>query len=286
MGSVHFVYCACGQTVGVPATFAGREWRCPHCGKAIPLLSAGGTAARAAPLQAGVAPLPATRTPPAAPAPGEGGGDTLPCPVCGEAIQRSAKKCKHCREWLDPAMRARVAREASPAGRIGISGRDVFFPPGAQAPASPCLICGSEEGVRPWNKTFTYTPPWVWITLLAGVLPAAIVQLVVMKRQSVTLPRCGSCRGRMTLYSLFGWFLGLGGLFAFPFLGAFVGAAVDKRDGSGTGIALGFLVWFLVLVALAIFGQFWGLRCTRIDDTGAWLRFPRPDVTGRILTGI
>jgi TM2 domain-containing membrane protein YozV len=32
--------------------------------------------------------------------------DTSQCPFCGEEILRIARKCKHCGEFLDPALRA------------------------------------------------------------------------------------------------------------------------------------------------------------------------------------
>ena len=31
---------------------------------------------------------------------------TKPCPFCGEQIMETAKKCKHCGEFLDPVLRA------------------------------------------------------------------------------------------------------------------------------------------------------------------------------------
>jgi hypothetical protein len=38
----------------------------------------------------------------------EPGKDTLACPFCGETILAIAKKCKHCNEILDPALRVAV----------------------------------------------------------------------------------------------------------------------------------------------------------------------------------
>jgi hypothetical protein len=35
-----------------------------------------------------------------------GASDTAPCPFCSEQVLASAKKCKHCGEFLDPALRA------------------------------------------------------------------------------------------------------------------------------------------------------------------------------------
>jgi hypothetical protein len=47
----------------------------------------------------------------AAGAKAEPAGDTKPCPYCGEAVLKAAKKCKHCREILSPALRAARSRQ-------------------------------------------------------------------------------------------------------------------------------------------------------------------------------
>jgi hypothetical protein len=35
----------------------------------------------------------------------EGENELISCPYCAEKINRAAKKCKHCGEFLDPALR-------------------------------------------------------------------------------------------------------------------------------------------------------------------------------------
>jgi predicted RNA-binding Zn-ribbon protein involved in translation (DUF1610 family) len=53
------------------------------------------------------------------------GAETKACPFCGETVLKSAKKCKHCREILSPALRA--AREKSGAASGGKIGRDALI---------------------------------------------------------------------------------------------------------------------------------------------------------------
>ncbi len=39
---------------------------------------------------------------------------TKPCPFCGEQIMETAKKCKHCGEFLDPVLRASAEKSQQP----------------------------------------------------------------------------------------------------------------------------------------------------------------------------
>jgi hypothetical protein len=81
----------CGQAGNVPDHFAGQSIRCPKCQGRFPV-----------PL----ADRPAVPNPTKAPAPvpRQPGQQQAQCPFCSEAIQSTAKKCKHCGEWLDPSM--------------------------------------------------------------------------------------------------------------------------------------------------------------------------------------
>jgi hypothetical protein len=69
-----------------------------------------------------------------------------------------------------------------------------------QAPwPSLCVKCGVPHGLLPRTQRFQWFPPWTYALLLAGVLPFAIVQMVMTKRASVVLPVCAACNGRWTL---------------------------------------------------------------------------------------
>jgi hypothetical protein len=52
-----------------------------------------------------------------------------------------------------------------------------------------CLVCG-RDGELVKKKTFAWQPPWVWVTLLLGVLPFAIIVLILTKRATMQAPLC------------------------------------------------------------------------------------------------
>jgi len=80
----------CGQSLEAPEELLGEQMDCPACNGAVQLPR----------------PQPITPPPPA-PAkkqlntlPAKTSGDTRPCPYCGEAILRTAQKCRYCGEFL------------------------------------------------------------------------------------------------------------------------------------------------------------------------------------------
>lgn len=83
---------ACGKTLGVPESAAGREGKCNACGSkmVVPKMAA-----------------PVAFDPPMAPPPVV---ERL-CPFCSEPIQASAAKCRWCGEYLDPLLRAEAERQ-------------------------------------------------------------------------------------------------------------------------------------------------------------------------------
>jgi hypothetical protein len=144
---------ACGKGGSVPVIPPGRRIRCPACGerfapaesRSMVVVERRAMEADEPPLELteltylGPAEAPAPAMPPPvfvavtvppalAPAPPE----TRPCPFCGEPILAIAKKCKHCGEMLDPALRA--AAEAMryaerPAERPVMPPPPVYAPP-------------------------------------------------------------------------------------------------------------------------------------------------------------
>ena len=110
----------CGAKYSVKDEFAGRKTRCTKC-KATIHVPAGGASVPvivSAPepkVRPTVVPVVvATQVGPA----------EASCPICGETIMAHAKRCKHCGETLDPAMRKaeeaeRLAKQANKNSRRG-----------------------------------------------------------------------------------------------------------------------------------------------------------------------
>lgn len=101
------VSCECGARVKMPASVAGKKVRCPKCSGvlSVPESSNGTNVPGPSPLKS-FSPAP-PKLPPA----------TKPCLYCGEAILASAKKCKHCGEFLDDEKDSSGAPASAPSRR-------------------------------------------------------------------------------------------------------------------------------------------------------------------------
>ena len=52
-----------------------------------------------------------------------------------------------------------------------------------------CMKCGAPATT--WkSKTFSWHPPWVYVLILIGLLPFAIVAMVLTKRRTILAPLC------------------------------------------------------------------------------------------------
>jgi predicted RNA-binding Zn-ribbon protein involved in translation (DUF1610 family) len=142
----------CEKSFSVKDEFAGKHTKCPQCGN--PLRVPAGTAPAvsapeptppakvafpppakvAFPPPAKVAPPPPAIVQPALPVQAvpevlasRRAVDYKDCPFCGEEVLAAAKKCKHCGETLDVALRSaeearRIAQHSSPGGGGGGGG--------------------------------------------------------------------------------------------------------------------------------------------------------------------
>lgn len=63
----------------------------------------------------------------------------------------------------------------------------------ASVTPSVCVVCGSTSSLSLKAFKRTYTPPWVWIGLLFGIFPVAILMLIGNMTHRITVPFCQTC---------------------------------------------------------------------------------------------
>ncbi len=180
----------------------------------------------------------------------------------------AAKRCPHCGENLRT--------------RFGIEweGDVLVVMPGANMPGDVCTICASHDGIECVVKTYTHTPSWLYLFLLLGCIPGAIlaflVSLSVNVQAKLPIPVCARCRRRWALVPVLYVLGALVCLILFPILFAFVGSLLDRSSGGGTGAVLGFLAWAVgIFVAHRLWVQPVQVSCRSFD--GRLIRLQVPD---------
>jgi hypothetical protein len=133
-----------------------------------------------------------------------------------------------------------------------------------------CMRCGAAAAVEK-RKTFSWYPGWVNILFLAGLLPWAIVAMILTKRMTVHAPLCRQHKNHWLVRTL----AVLGGL-AFIVLAFFTALIVSSAtqppgrgpadDGSFGLICVGSLVGLLVLIVIAAICQMTAIRPMEITD--------------------
>ncbi len=130
-----------------------------------------------------------------------------------------------------------------------------------------CMACGqpSETHVK---KNFSWFPPWVGVTILAGLLPYVILAAVLTKRMTVDIPLCTRHRGHFWKRTLLIWLVLLAWL-GLSFLSfVLTMALLPERERSGAmGITcVAFLGGLVAAIIVIWFAQNTGIRPKEITD--------------------
>ena len=116
---------------------------------------------------------------------------------------------------------------------------------GRSIPTERCVKCG-DLASKVLHKKFGWHPPWVLVTLLAGLLIYVIVALCLTKRGQLSMGMCPQCAGRRRNSILFGWLASIGTFAAMIF--AFF------QEWFGIGLLL-LLAWLTVSVVAALMAR-------------------------------
>jgi hypothetical protein len=128
-------------------------------------------------------------------------------------------------------------------------------------PPEVCMKCGARSSVVV-RRTFSWCPPWVIITIIAGLLIYAILAMVMTKRMSVKVPLCKEHKGHWTMRTLC---ILLGFLGLLVFVGLAIALSSEDSDLAGlvwmvTGVLL--LAWLIMVIIF----QYTAIRPTEITD--------------------
>lgn len=125
-----------------------------------------------------------------------------------------------------------------------------------------CAVCG-QEAERTKVVKFSWTPSWVLLLWLFGLLPAVIGNLLTTRKMTVPLPVCGRHQGHWSARQAIIWG-GIALAIGVGCFGAYVESSWDKA--LGENILMGG-VGLLVLMALVIvFVSDSGVRAEKITD--------------------
>ncbi|MBC8003623.1 MAG: hypothetical protein H7X97_13640 [Opitutaceae bacterium] len=127
-----------------------------------------------------------------------------------------------------------------------------------------CVLTNQPVAPDGWRKpvAIAWTPPWVFVTLLAGALVALILILVLQKKAKITYSLSPEGRGRIQKKKMIGWLLLL------VAIGLFV-AAFNLDDESMLGISV--MAGILTLLAsLVLFSVANPVKAVKFRD--GWFR--------------
>ncbi len=197
------------------------------------------------------------------------------CPFCAELIPDTEKKCRYCKEYLDPSLRGMYA-----GGVAYWDGDYLRVPLGGFIRDTHCIVCARSRIGKPVRKTFRHIPRWFYLLLILLPCVYTIVVIVVVwavahERQEVDVPLCDRCDDRWSRMATVFRLFGVLALFALPTVFGFIGNEVHPQGGGFYGAAAGLLVWGWGLFGLYALGL---RRCApttrKIDKSSLLLRLP------------
>jgi hypothetical protein len=129
-----------------------------------------------------------------------------------------------------------------------------------------CMRCGKEASVTK-TRDMSWCPPWVAVLILAGLLPYAIVAMILTKRARVQVPLCEDHKWHWINRNLIIW----GGLLVAGALVVAIAVLVsvlprEHQDMFGAGLCIAGGGLFFVWVIGVVIAQSTAIRPKEIND--------------------
>lgn len=144
-----------------------------------------------------------------------------------------------------------------------------------------CIKCNAPASLK-LTKKFYWHEPWLYVLLLTGVLPFAIVAMVLRKDATLNLGLCPVHARRRTQRIVISWsIMGLGVVMLVG--GIALANRAMGRGYEGFGIVM-ILLSFLTMILAGVFAAvgLTLLRPRRIDDRYAWFKGASPELVHQL----
>ncbi|MCD4785664.1 MAG: zinc ribbon domain-containing protein [Candidatus Eremiobacteraeota bacterium] len=137
-----------------------------------------------------------------------------------------------------------------------------YYPP-------ECMVCAERQATNRIHQNLIYYPPWVYIGLLGGIIPLAILMYALKKEEVVNLHLCDECYGKYKTLTPMG--CGVGFLCFLLFVGIIWAFAVEQNAVGLLGILIliGIPIYYLIAHHMK-----YSISCTHMDDNSITIKIP------------
>jgi len=133
---------------------------------------------------------------------------------------------------------------------------------------SVCMVTGEPTGDSK-RHTFRWTPPWVGILILGGLLPYLIVAMILRKEITIDVPIVAGKRGHWAVRQAFG-LIGVLGCIALGVAGIVISSDINNQRNQGLDLGLILTaaagVGLVVVIVVALILQSTCVRPKEITD--------------------
>ena len=127
-----------------------------------------------------------------------------------------------------------------------------------------CVKCGQPGSGRPYRRTYYWHSPWIYLTILPGILIYAIVALCVRSKGTIDMALCEEHRSARRRNMGIGWVIFLSSIVLWVLAGI-----ADDRDLSPLCVVGGILAFLAGIIVIAFSARI--LSPKRIENGYLWM---------------